>query len=148
MSTQQEVGVITVKYCCHKATRTLNVTQKSNLADAIVIPSGLKLYPDLCIAHDCFMILMLRSFQFNALSRGNQHPKLPCKKACQDIFGGFGLHQLLPESLPLCYWNLHHHFSYSNLYTISIYSETAVTSHLQLINQESYVYWTVNHCAS
>jgi hypothetical protein len=44
---------------------------------------------------------MLRSFQFNALSRGNQRPNLPYKKACRGIFGGFGLHQLLPEALPL-----------------------------------------------
>jgi len=49
---------------------------------------------------------MLRSFQFNALSRGNQRPNLPYKKAWQDIYGGFSLHQLLPETLPLCYWNL------------------------------------------
>jgi len=31
----------------------------------------------------------------------------------------------------------HRHFSNNNLYITSIYSETAVTSHLQLINQES-----------
>jgi len=47
------------------------------------------------------MILMLRSFQFNALSRGNQRPNLPYKKACQGTFGRFSLHQLLPEALPL-----------------------------------------------
>jgi hypothetical protein len=43
MSTRQEVGVISVKCHWHKAARTLNVTQKSNLADATVIPSGLKI---------------------------------------------------------------------------------------------------------
>jgi len=45
MSTRQEVWVINVKYPCHKATRTLNVTQESSLADAIVVPSGLKIVP-------------------------------------------------------------------------------------------------------
>ena len=34
------------------------------------------------------MILMFRSFQFNTLSRGNQRPNLPYKKAWRDIFGG------------------------------------------------------------
>jgi len=47
------------------------------------------------------MILTLRSFQFNALPRGNQHRNLPYKKACLVIFGGFSVHQLLPEALPL-----------------------------------------------
>jgi len=46
------------------------------------------LYPDLCIACDCFMILMLRSFQFSALSRGSQRPNLPYKRALRDILGG------------------------------------------------------------
>ena len=45
MSTRQEVEVINVTYHCHKATTTLNVTQKSSLADAIVVPSGLKIVP-------------------------------------------------------------------------------------------------------
>jgi len=45
MSTRQEVGVINVKYHCHKAARTLNVTQKSSLADETVIGSGLKIVP-------------------------------------------------------------------------------------------------------
>jgi len=47
------------------------------------------------------MILMLRRFQFNALTGGNQRPKLPYKKTCQGIFGGFSLHQWLGEGLPL-----------------------------------------------
>jgi len=64
-------------------------------------PVDSKLYSDFCIARDCYMILMLRSFQFNALSRGNQRPNLPYKKACRGTFGGFSLHQLLPETLPL-----------------------------------------------
>jgi len=42
MSTRKKVGVINVKYYCRKATWTLNVTQKSSLADAIVVPSGIK----------------------------------------------------------------------------------------------------------
>jgi len=45
---------------------------------------------------------MLRSFQFNALTRGNQRPNLPYKKALRDIFRGFSLHQLSPETLSLC----------------------------------------------
>jgi len=69
-------------------------------------PVDSKLFSDFCIARDCFMILMLRSFQFNALSCGNQRPNLPYKKACRDIFEGFRLHQLPPETLLLCYWNL------------------------------------------
>ena len=44
---------------------------------------------------------MLGNFQFNALSRGNQCPSLPYKKACRGIFGGFSLHQLLAETLLL-----------------------------------------------
>jgi len=88
MSTRQEVGVINVKYHCHKATRTPNVTQESSLAEAIVVPSGLIIVDYLFKAQDCFMILMLRSFQFNALSRGNQRRNLPYKKALRDIFWG------------------------------------------------------------
>ena len=38
-------GPLNVKYHCQKANRTLNVTQKSSLADAIVVPSGLKIVP-------------------------------------------------------------------------------------------------------
>ena len=34
------------------------------------------------------MILKLRDFRFNALSRGSQRPNLPYKKALRDIFGG------------------------------------------------------------
>ena len=137
MPTRQEVGVISVKYHCHKATGTLNVTQTPTWLTQLSYPVDSKLYLDLCIARECFMILMLRSFQFNALSRGNQRSNLPYKKASRDIFGGFSLHLLLPETLQLCYWNLHRHFTNNNLYITSIYSETAVTSHLQVINQES-----------
>ena len=101
MSTRQEVGVIHVKYPCHIATRTLNVTQTPAWLTQLSYPVDSKLYSDFCIARDCFVILMLRSFQFDALSRGNQRPNLPYKKACRGIFGGFSLHQLLPEALPL-----------------------------------------------
>ena len=101
MPTRQEVGVISVKYHCHKATGTLNVTQTPTWLTQLSYPVDSKLYYDLCIALDCFMILMLRSFQFNALSRGNQRPNLPYKKACRGIFVGFSPHQLLPEALPL-----------------------------------------------
>ena len=44
--------------------------------------------PDLCIARDCFIILMFRSFQLNALSRGNQRPTSPYTKALLDVFCG------------------------------------------------------------
>jgi len=37
------VGVISVKYHCHKAARTLNITQTSSLAEATVVTSGLKI---------------------------------------------------------------------------------------------------------
>jgi len=100
MSTRQEVGVINVKYHCHKATRTLNVTQTPAWLTQLPYPVDSKLFSDFCIARDCFVILMLRSFQFNALSRGNQRPNLPYKKACRGIFVGFSLHQLLQETLP------------------------------------------------
>jgi hypothetical protein len=53
-------------------------------------------------------------------------------------FGGFSLHQLLLETLPLCYWNLRYKkidISLVTVYTTSSHSEPAVTSHLQPINQ-------------
>ena len=40
------------------------------------------------ISWDWFMILMLRSFQFNALPRGSQRSNLPYKKALRDILRG------------------------------------------------------------
>jgi len=101
MSTGQEVGVVSVKYHCHKATSTLNVTQTPAWLTQLSYPVDTKLYSDFCVAHDCFMILMLRNFQFKALSGGNQRHNLSYKKACRDIFGGFSLHQWLPEALPL-----------------------------------------------
>ena len=61
MSTRQEVWVINVKYHCHKATKTLMST-KSPAWLTPVYPVDPKLYPHLCIARDCFMILMLRTF--------------------------------------------------------------------------------------
>jgi len=61
MSTRQEVGVINVKYHCHKVTGTLS-SKSPSVADAIVAPVDSKLYPDLCITRDCFLILMLRTF--------------------------------------------------------------------------------------
>jgi len=101
MSTRQEVGIINVKYHCNKATRKLNnVTQTPAWLKQLSYPVDSKLYSDFCIARDCFMILMFRSLQFNALSRGNQRPNLSYKKACRGIFGGFSVHQLLPEALP------------------------------------------------
>jgi hypothetical protein len=61
MSTRQEVGVINVKYHCHKVTGTLS-SKSPSVAYAIVAPVDSKLYPDLCITRDCFLILMLRTF--------------------------------------------------------------------------------------
>ena len=101
MSTRQEVGVINVKYQRHKTTSTLNVTQTPAWLTQLSYPMDSKLYSDFCIVRGCLMILMLRIFQFKALSRGNQRPNLPYKKACRGIFGGFSLHHLLPETLPL-----------------------------------------------
>jgi len=101
MSTRQEVGVISVKYHCRKATRTLNVTKTPAWLTQLSYPVDSKLYSDFCIARGCFVILMFRSFQFNALSRGNQRPNLPYKNAWRSIFGGFSVHQLIQEALPL-----------------------------------------------
>ena len=101
MSTRQEVGVINFNYHCHKATRTLNDIQTPVRLTQLSYPVDSKLYSDFCMVRGCFMILMLRSFQFKALSRGKQRPNLPYKNACRGIFGGFSLHQLLPETQPL-----------------------------------------------
>jgi len=68
-------------------------------------PVDSKLYYHFCTARDCFMILMIRNFQFNTLSRGNQRHNLLYKKACRGIFGGFILHQSLPETLPVATGN-------------------------------------------
>ena len=57
------------------------------------------LYPELCTARDCFMILRLISFQFNALSRGSQRPKLPYKMALLEVMGWNILHNLSPENI-------------------------------------------------
>ena len=106
------------------------VTQKSSLADATVVPSAL----DLCIARGCLVILTLRNFQFNALSRLNQRLNLPYKKALRDIFGGIqstsvattNSATLLLESSLLNIIN-------NNLHFTTIHSEPAVKSDLQLI---------------
>ena len=74
------------------------------------------------------MILLLRNFQFNALSCGNKRPNLSYKKALQDIFEGFSPHQSPPEN---------RHVSNNAFIFYKYYSETAVTTHLQLINQEA-----------
>ena len=49
-----EVVVINVKYHCHKATRTLNVTQISASLTQLSYPVDSKLYPDYRIARDFF----------------------------------------------------------------------------------------------
>ena len=101
MSTRQEVGVTNVKYPCHIATTTLKVTHTPAWLTQLSYPLDSKLFSEFCIARDCFVILMLRGFQFSALFCGNQSPNLPYKKPCRGIFGGFSVHQLLPETLPL-----------------------------------------------
>jgi hypothetical protein len=92
------------------------------------------------------MILMLRIFQFNAPSCGNQRPNLPYKKAWRDTFGGTqsisvanrnSVTLLLESSL------LKIEISLKSIYILQL--EPAVTSHLQLINQESHnreLLWT------
>jgi hypothetical protein len=86
------------------------------------------------------MILMLRSFQFNALSHGNQILNLPYKKGftrrnlgIQSTSVIIRNSALLLESLLL---NINisptTHFNFT-----SIYTEPAVTTHHQLINQEA-----------
>jgi hypothetical protein len=97
-----------------------------------------KLYSDLCIAHDCFMLSMVRSFQFNALSRENQRPNLSYKRAGQDTFRGIqsisvatrNCATLLLESSLLKI-----DISLVTVYMTSTHIEPAVTSHLQPINQ-------------
>jgi len=77
------------------------------------------------------MILMPRSFQFNALSRGNQHPNLPYKKAWRDTFGGIQSTSVATRnSATGIFATEHRHFSDNNLYFTSIHSEPAVTSHI------------------
>jgi hypothetical protein len=59
---------------------------------------------DLCIARDCFIILRLRSIQFNALSRGIQRHNSPYKTVSLDTFEGFILHHWSPNTLS--HWDL------------------------------------------
>ena len=61
--------------------------QTASLTDATSIQNGLIFVPDLCVAHDCFMILRLRSCQASVLSRGSQRPNLPYKMALLGVFG-------------------------------------------------------------
>ena len=84
---------------------------------------------------------MLRSFQFNALSHGNQRPNLPYKKALRDIFGGIQSTSLVTgNSVTLLLESSLLNIDVSltiYLHCTSIYSEAAVTTHHQLINQEA-----------
>ena len=79
------------------------------------------------------MILVLSSFQFNALSRGNQRPNLPYKKALRDIFWGIqstsvvtgnSVTLLLESSLLNIDISVTTHLHFT-----SIYSQPAVTTH-------------------
>jgi len=103
---------------------------------------------DLCIARDCFMILMLRSFQFIALSRGNQRSNCLIKRLAETYSGDLvyiSRYQKLCNFATGIFASEHRHFTNNNLYITNIYSETAVTSHLQPINQE-YIYTSAPDC--
>jgi hypothetical protein len=93
---------------------------------------------------------MLRSFQFNILSHGNQRPNLPYKKALRDIFGGIQSTSLVTgNSVTLLLESSLLNIDVSltiYLHCTSIYSEAAVTTHHQLINQEAIYTSTVCCC--
>ena len=78
---------------------------KSSFADATSLRSEITSHKwdhDLCVARNSFVILRLRNFQLNVLSRGSQRQNLSYKKALLDIFGGFPLSHRSPETLRLC----------------------------------------------
>jgi hypothetical protein len=72
---------------------------------------------------------MLRTFQCNVLSRGSQRPNLPYKKALRDIFRGI-------QSTGIFAFNIDIPLTTHSYFT-SIYPESVVTTHHQLINQEA-----------
>jgi len=79
------------------------------------------------------MILMLRSFQFNALSCGNQRPNLPYEKDWRDTFGGIQSTSVATRNsvtLQLESSLLNINISLTAIYILQL--EPAVTSHLQL----------------
>jgi len=88
MSTRQEVGSSMSSTIVIKQPGHLLSPESPSWLRQLAYLMDSKLYSDLCIARDCFMILMPRSLQFNALSRGNQRPNLPYKKPWRDTFGG------------------------------------------------------------
>jgi len=55
--------------------------------NATSVPSGLIFVPEIFVSSDCFMILRLRIFQFNVLSRGRHRGNLPYKMALLDVSG-------------------------------------------------------------
>jgi len=57
------------------------------------------LYTNLGVTRDCFITLMLGSFQFNALSCGSQRPKLPYKMALLEVIRWYILHNWSPENI-------------------------------------------------
>jgi hypothetical protein len=79
---------ISVKCHCHKAAGTTNVTQTPAWLTQLLYKVGTKLCPDLCKAGDRIMILMLRSFQFSALSRENQRPNFAVYNGCTRYIWG------------------------------------------------------------
>jgi hypothetical protein len=82
------------------------------------------------------MILMLRNFQFNALSRGNQRPNFPYKKAWRDTFGGVQFTSVATRNSVILLLEsslLNIDISLTTIYILQV--EPAVTSHLQLIKK-------------
>jgi hypothetical protein len=61
------------------------------------------LNPDLCTARDWVIILIIRSFQFNALSRRMQRPNSPYRKVLLDTFAGLIIHHWSPETPSPCW---------------------------------------------
>jgi hypothetical protein len=105
---------------------------------------------DLCIAHVCFMILMPRNFQFDALSRGNQRPNLPYKKVWQDTCGGdsvyISCYQKLCNFATGIFASANRTFSNNNLYFTSIYSEPAVNIISSANKSRRYLHLSVSLC--
>jgi len=105
MSTRQEVGIINVKYHRHKATRTLNVTSEVQLGWRNCRIQ----YRSLCstwLFHDFDAWKLLEAS--SSMHYRVETNALICliKRLAEAYSGVFSLHQLLPETPLLCYWNL------------------------------------------
>ena len=117
---------------------------QSSLADESSAAIAQICVPYCCTACACFLILRLRSFQFNSLPHGYQRPNSHYKKVLWDESGGFSIHQssadvtlLLGSSLLNINISLSIH-SYSMKYSIQTIASTA---HHHLINQRA-IYWS------